>query len=161
MFCKRKWRVYFHYTDDSLGSDMNPRILNEDTSFFVKETTICTSVNIIEISAISILSIIALEIAISVQSLLSKIWVEECIGLTLLYFKLGGMPLFPQQRWWMHTNIQSRETIGQENHVTCLKLRLHLNFAPCFFGANSKTQIFYNYVIFKHSICFSQFPLQR
>ena len=40
--------------------------------------------------------------------------------------------LFPQQRWRTHTNIQSRETIGQENHVTCLKLRLRLNFVPRF-----------------------------
>ena len=40
--------------------------------------------------------------------------------------------LFPQQRWRMNTNIQSRETIGQENHVTCLKLRHRLNFVPRF-----------------------------
>ena len=29
-------------------------------------------------------------------------------------------------------HIQSRETIGQENHVTCLKLRPRLNFVPRF-----------------------------
>ena len=40
--------------------------------------------------------------------------------------------LFPQQRWRTHTNIQSRETIGQENHVTCVKLRPRLNFVPRF-----------------------------
>ena len=39
--------------------------------------------------------------------------------------------LFPQQRWRMHTNIQSRETIGQENHVTCVKLRPR-KFRPAF-----------------------------
>ena len=40
--------------------------------------------------------------------------------------------LFPQQRWRTHTNNQSRETIGQENHVTCLKLHPRLNFVPRF-----------------------------
>ena len=44
-------------------------------------------------------------------------------------------------------HIQSRETIGQENHVTCLKLRVH--FRPAF-GASYKTRIFYKYVVFKH-----------
>ena len=77
MFCKRTWRV-LRYTDDSLGSDMNPRILNDGTPFFVKESAICTLVGIQEISAISFLSIISLKIAISMRSLLSKIWVEEC-----------------------------------------------------------------------------------
>ena len=56
MFYKRKWRAYLHYPDDSLGSDMNPRILNDGTSFFVKESAICTSVGIQEISVISFLS---------------------------------------------------------------------------------------------------------
>ena len=50
MFCKRKWRVYLHYTDDSFGSDMNPRILNDGPPYFVKESAICTSVGIQEIS---------------------------------------------------------------------------------------------------------------
>ena len=72
-------KVYLHYTDDSFGSDMNPRILNDGTPFFVKESAICTSVGIQEISAISFLSIIFLKIAISMRSLfLSNIWVEEC-----------------------------------------------------------------------------------
>ena len=57
---------------------MNPRILNDGTPFFVKESTIWTSVGIQEISAISFLVIISLKIAISMQNLLSKIWVEEC-----------------------------------------------------------------------------------
>ena len=39
--------------------------------------------------------------------------------------------LFPQQRWRTHTNIQSRETIGQENHVTSVKLRPR-KFHPAF-----------------------------
>ena len=68
--------------------------------------------------------------------------------------------LFPQQRWRTHTNNQSRETIGQENHMTCLKLRLR-KFRPASFGADSKTRIFYKYVIFKHSFSFSQFPLRH
>ena len=63
----------------------------------------------------------------------------------------------PQRRWRTHANIQSREIIGQENHVTCLKLRPHLNFVLRFFGADSKTRIFYKYVVFKHSFLF--FPL--
>ena len=39
--------------------------------------------------------------------------------------------LFSQQRWWMHTNNQSQETIGQENYVTCVKLRPR-KFRPAF-----------------------------
>ena len=35
--------------------------------------------------------------------------------------------LFPQQRWRTHTNIQSRETISQETHVTCLNY-VRVNF---------------------------------
>ena len=46
-------------------------------------------------------------------------------------------------------HIQSRETIGQENNVTCLKLRTRVNFSPAF-GATYKTRIFYKYVVFKH-----------
>ena len=45
--------------------------------------------------------------------------------------------------------IQSRETIGQEDHVTCLKLRPRVNSSPAF-GATYKTRIFYKYVVFKH-----------
>ena len=55
--------------------------------------------------------------------------------------------LFPQ-RWWT-LNIQSRETICQEDPVTCLKLRRHVNSSPAF-GATYKTRIFYKYVVFKH-----------
>ena len=43
---KKKEKKDLHYTDDSLGSDMNPRILNAGTSFFFKESAICTSVGI-------------------------------------------------------------------------------------------------------------------
>ena len=57
---------------------MNPRTLNDGTLFFVKESAICTSVDIQEIFAISFLLIVSLKIAISMWSLLSKIWVEEC-----------------------------------------------------------------------------------
>ena len=39
---------------------------------------------------------------------------------------------FSQQRWRTRTNIQSWETIGQENHVTCVKLRPR-KFRPAFF----------------------------
>ena len=55
--------------------------------------------------------------------------------------------LFPQR--WRTLNIQSRETIGQEDHVTCLKLRRRVNSSPAF-GATYKTRIFYKYVVFKH-----------
>ena len=58
------------------------------------------------------------------------------------------MPLVP-------TTKMADETIGQKNHVTCVNLR------PAFFGADSKTRIFYKYVVFKHSFSFSQFLLQR
>ena len=61
--------------------------------------------------------------------------------------------LFSRQRWRTHTNIQSRETIGQENHMTRLKLRPR-KFRPAFFEADSKTGIFYKYVVFKHSVFF-------
>ena len=47
------------------------------------------------------------------------------------------------------SHIQSRETIGQEDHVTCLKLRRRVNLSPAF-GATYKTSIFYKYVVFKH-----------
>ena len=47
------------------------------------------------------------------------------------------------------SHIQSRETIGQEDHVTCLKLRRRVNSSPAF-GATYKTRIFYKYVVFKH-----------
>ena len=54
-----KKRIY--QTDDSLGSDIKPRILNDGTPFFVKESAICSSVRIRVISAISFLSIISLK----------------------------------------------------------------------------------------------------
>ena len=47
------------------------------------------------------------------------------------------------------SHIQSRETIGQEDHVTCLKLRPRVNSSPAF-GATYKTRIFYKYVVIKH-----------
>ena len=60
-----------------LGSDIKPKILNNGALFFFKESAICSSVGIQEISVISFLSIIFLKMAISVQSLLSKICVDE------------------------------------------------------------------------------------
>ena len=47
------------------------------------------------------------------------------------------------------SHIQSRETMSQEDHVTCLKLRPRVNSRPAF-GAYYKTRIFYKYVVFKH-----------
>ena len=47
------------------------------------------------------------------------------------------------------SHIQSRETIGQEDHVTCLKLRPRVNLSPAF-GATYKMRTFYKYVVFKH-----------
>ena len=47
------------------------------------------------------------------------------------------------------SHIQSRETIGQKNHMTCLKLRPRVNSSPAFW-ATYKTRIFYKYVVFKH-----------
>ena len=47
------------------------------------------------------------------------------------------------------SHIQFRETIGQEDHVTSLKLRPRVNSSPAF-GATYKTRIFYKYVVFKH-----------
>ena len=57
------------------------------------------------------------------------------------------MPLVPTKMADAH--ILSQETIGQEDHVTCLKLRLCVNSSPAF-GASYKTRIFYRYVVFKH-----------
>ena len=57
------------------------------------------------------------------------------------------MPLVPTKMADAH--ILSRETIGQEDHVTCLKLRPCVNSSPVF-GASYKTRIFYRYVVFKH-----------
>ena len=47
------------------------------------------------------------------------------------------------------SHIQSRKTIGQENHVTSSELHPRVNFSPAF-GATYKTRIFYEYVVFKH-----------
>ena len=41
-----------------------------------------------------------------------------------------------------------------------LKTTTAFEFRPAFFGADSKTRIFYKYVVFKHSLSFSQFLLQ-
>ena len=51
--------------------------------------------------------------------------------------------LFPQR--WRTLNIQSRETIGQEDHVTCL------NSSPASLS-HLQDGIFYKYVVFKHPL---------
>ena len=58
------------------------------------------------------------------------------------------MPLVPNKDGG-RSHIQSRETIGQEDDVTYLKLRPRVNSCPAF-GAYYKTRIFYKYVVFKH-----------
>ena len=68
---------------------------------------------------------------------------------TLYSYKLfwAVCHLFPQR--WRTLNIQSRETIGQEDHVTCLKLGPRVNLSPAFLS-HLQTRIFYKYVVFKH-----------
>ena len=74
--------------------------------------------------------------------------VIECIGLytPINYF---GRYATCSHKDGGRSRIQSRETIGQEDHVTCLKLRRRVNSSPAF-GATYKTRIFYKYVVFKH-----------
>ena len=61
--------------------------------------------------------------------------------------------LFPQR--WRTLNIQSQETIGQEDHVTCLKLGPRINSSTAFLS-HLQDGIFYKYVVFKHP--FSLWP---
>ena len=42
-----------------------------------------------------------------------------------------------------------------------LKTTSAFEFRSAFFGADSKTRIFYKYIVFKHAISFSQFLFQR
>ena len=68
--------------------------------------------------------------------------------------------LFPQQRWRTHTySVSGNHWPGEPRDL--LKTTSAHKFCLAFFGADSKTCIFYKYVIFKHSFSFSQFPLQR
>ena len=80
-------------------------------------------------------------------------FVRELIGLYTPIIKFGRYATCSHNKDGRRTHIQFRETIGQENHVTCVKLRPH-KFRPAFFGADSKTCIFYKYVVFKHSSSF-------
>ena len=72
----------------------------------------------------------------------------HCIGLytPINYF---GRYATCSQKDGRRSHIQSRETIGQEDHVTCLKLRPRVKSRPVFL-ATFKTRIFYKYVVFKH-----------
>ena len=63
---------------------------------------------------------------------------------------MGGMPFVPTTKMEDAHIFSLGETIGQENHVICVKLRPRVNFRPAS-GATSKTSIFYKYVVFKHS----------
>ena len=75
-------------------------------------------------------------------------WAENLIGLytSINYF---GRYATNSHKDGGRSHIQSRETIGQEDHVTCLKLRRRVNLSPAF-GATYKTRIFYEYAVFKH-----------
>ena len=83
-----------------------------------------------------------------------------CIGLTLLCFKLGGMPLVPTTKMAeAHKySISGNHWPGEPRDL--LKTTSPFEFRPAFFGTDSKTRIFYKHVIFKHCISFSQFLLQ-
>ena len=84
----------------------------------------------------------------------------EPIGLYTPIIQFWQYATCSQNKDGGRTHIQSRETIGRENHGTCVKLRPR-KLRPAFFGADSKTRIFYKYIVFKHSFSFTQFPLQR
>ena len=73
---------------------------------------------------------------------------------------MGGMPLVSHDKDGGCTHIQFRETVGQENHVTCVKLRPHVNFVLRL-EPLPKTRIFYKYVVFKHSFSFYTISSQR
>ena len=81
---------------------------------------------------------------------------------TLLSYNLNWVVchLFPQQRWRTHTySVSGNHWSGEPRDQ--LKTTSAFKFRPAFFGADSKTRIFYKYVVFKHSFSFSQFLLQR
>ena len=80
----------------------------------------------------------------------------KCIGLYTPINYFGRYATCSHNKDGGRSHIQSRETIGQENHVTCLKLRPRVNFRPAF-GASYKTRIFYKYVVFKHPFSFTKF----
>ena len=61
--------------------------------------------------------------------------------------------MFPKQRWQTHVNNQSREPIGQENHVV-----RHFTFVRRF-GAYSMTRILYKYAHLPTLTLFFTFPL--
>ena len=68
------------------------------------------------------------------------------------------MPLFPETKMAdAHKQSVSGNYCPGEPRDQCLKLRPHLNFVPRFLGADSKTRIFYKYLIFKHFSLFHNF----
>ena len=61
--------------------------------------------------------------------------------------------LFPQQRWRTHTySVSGNHWPGEPRDL--LKTTSAHKFRLAFFGADSKTRIFYKYVVFKHSFSF-------
>ena len=76
---------------------------------------------------------------------------KDPIGLYTPINYFGRYATYSHNKDGGRSHIQSREIIGQENHVTCLKLRPRVNFRPAF-GTTSKTRIFYKYVVSKHSL---------
>ena len=73
---------------------------------------------------------------------------------------MGGMPLVPITKM-----VNARKYSVSGNHWPgeprdLLNTTSALEFRPALFGAESKTRVFYKYVVFKHSISFSQFLLQ-
>ena len=67
---------------------------------------------------------------------LSYHFVVELIGLYTPIIQFGRYATCPHNKEGGSTHIQSRETIGQENHVICVKLRPR-KFRPAVFGAIS------------------------
>ena len=56
--------------------------------------------------------------------------------------------LFPQR--WQTLNVQSRETIGQEDHVICLQLRRHAKIQVLRLEPLIRRFFFYKYAVLKH-----------
>ena len=94
-----------------------------------------------------------INLAITIVELLARISLTLSLSLSLigLYTPINNFGRYAtcSHKDGGRLHIQSRETIGQENHVTCLKLRPRVNSSPAF-RATYKTRIFYKYVVFKH-----------
>ena len=69
---------------------------------------------------------------------------------------MGGMPLVPTTKMadTHKYSVSGNHWLGEPCDL--LKTTSAFEFRPAFFGADSKTRIFYKYVVFKHSI--SSFP---